>query len=1001
MDKYQKQAIIDYIQTFDPNNELVKSIEPNQDYTSGNIQYNDSKLYLHRNISILSDEEYVRAYLVVRLVKELGYSSQEQIIELEKTYSIGRPNKKSARIDMLVRYPSDWPEKSKQNTIFLFIECKTPATFETDKAYIEGQLFNLYKQEKPTPEFGLYYTTTFDNNKLFDNSLILNLDEHPSWDSWDKEGQPSNSIIPESYGIPKNIEYANVDSPTEEKRGLRTNVTRAEFDHLRKELHDVIWGGGGTNNNDVFVILIRLFLCRVYDELETAKNQKYRFQRAAYENGLLESPNDIVKRMNDLFKEAAQTYLGYSELEISETIPFENKKISAAKVAFVVEQLQDKSLTRNTHRGEGDLLGDFFESIVSQDFTQTKGQFFTHVNLIKFCLEISNFKNSVEKTFLHERDPQGRPRIPKLIDPSCGSGSFMIEAMKAATEALVPLREKGELQNRLKEYASTWFGTESPNLWAREFIYGIEPNADLALATKINMILHGDGSTNVFVKSGLEAFSQYALYDRSHGLAISHKKKLGFPYTKECNEEFDYVFTNPPFSISLSNDEKKQLNSNFELDASSSSENLFIERWYQLLKVGGTFVAVIPETILDSASSSQIRLFLFRYFNIKAVISLPYVAFKPFTSTKTCILVAEKKTDVDVELWNKLWTTQESEYKSLIKGYKSKIDSVQLNSAKELLGLESNEINLSRLLELYSSELEQIVKDGSSWIFKNVMSAENITDYDIFLAEPQHVGYKRRKGLPDLEQPNDLYSSNDQQSVLRNYKTGDNESLRFGFKVKLSELSVRPSLRIDPKYLYLWIKREGKVFEGIGPLQKLNELMIPFKPNKLPKGSLPYPRLLVDLGNVESKMSISSGIEEIDELGSDKIEFGDCDIAISKLEPYLGKVLINEPEAEWIGSPEWLTYKKSEKVYHLDYLRFLLLTPEMLEVYRCLQSGKRHARMAEVDLLDLKVFKKSEDEQVKIANSCKKIMDDILIKRSEISSLRSDIDYIVTGTSNF
>ena len=57
--------------------------------------------------------------------------------------------------------------------------------------------------------------------------------------------------------------------------------------------------------------------------------------------------------------------------------------------------------------------------------------------------------------------------------------------------------------------------------------------------------------------------------------------------------------------------------------------------------------------------------------------------------------------------------------------------------------------------------------------------------------------------------------------------------------------------------------------------------------------------------------------------------------------------------------------------------------------------------MAEVDLLDLKVFKKSEDEQVKIANSCKKIMDDILIKRSEISFLRSDIDYIVTGTSNF
>jgi type I restriction enzyme M protein len=997
MNKIQKQAIIKYIEKFDPENEIIESIIPNKDYSGGKIKYNDSTLHLHRDISTLGDEEYARAYLVVRLVKELGYSSKERIIELEKTYSIGRPNKKSARVDLLIKYPSDWPEENKRNSVFLFIECKAPDKFESDKDYLKGQLFNLSKQENPIPEFGVYYTTAFDSGNLFDRSLIVNFEEYTSWDEWDKDGQPSNSIIPESFDIPKNIEYANIDTPSEEQRGLRTDVTRLEFDRLRKELHDVIWGGGGTNNNDVFVILIRLFLCRVYDELEAAPNEKYRFQRAAYENGLVESPEDVVRKMSDLFKEAAQTYLGYSKSEIDETVPFEAKKISAAKVAFVVEQLQDKSLTRNTHRGESDLLGDFFEGIVSQDFTQTKGQFFTHVNLVKFCLDLSGFNESVERTFLNERDAQGRPRIPKVIDPSCGSGSFMIEAMKEGTKTLVPLREKGGLQKRLKEYASIWFGEDSPNSWAREFIYGIEPNADLGLATKVNMILHGDGSTNIFVKSGLEAFSEYAIHDRSHGLAVTKKKDPKFPYTKDCNEEFDYIFTNPPFSISLSGDEKKQLNKDFELGSNSASENLFIERWYQLLRAGGKFVVVIPETILDSSSSSDIRLFLFRYFNIKAVVSLPYVAFKPFTSTKTCILVAEKKTDAEVEFWNNSWLSQESEYKSLVKGYKSKNESGQLVSAKELLGIESDEVSLPELMNLYSSDLEQIIKDGSSWIFKRVVSSENIADYDIFLAEPQHVGYKRRKGLPDLEQPNDLTSDNGVQSVLGNYKNSKNESLRFGFKVKLSELAVRPSLRIDPKYLYLWVKRKGNVFGKSGSILKLKELMIPFKPNKLPKGALVSPRFLVDLANVESKMSIASGIEEIDELGSDKIEFGDSDIAISKLEPYLGKVLINDHQGEWIGSPEWLTYKKSHKVYHLDYLRFLLLTPEMLEVYRCLQSGKRHARMSEADLLALIIPEKTKSEQIEIAKSCKKIMDDILKKRSEINSLRADIDGIITN----
>ncbi|WP_051321290.1 N-6 DNA methylase [Chrysiogenes arsenatis] len=989
MNKDQKKAILDYIQHMDPKGDVVESISPKKDFSGGKIKYNESSLLVHRDISSLGDEEWVRAFLLVRLVKELGYNSKEKIIELEKTYSIGRPSRKSARVDILVKYPSDWPEKDKRNSVFLFIECKAPEKFESDRDYLKGQLFNLSKQESPLPAFGVYYTSSFDVGNVFDKCLIVNLSEHSSWDDWDKEGQPSNSIIPTNFDIPKNIEYANIDHPTEEQRPLRTDVNRHEFDRLRKELHDVIWGGGGTNNNDVFVILVRLFLCRVYDELEAAPNATYRFQRAAYENGLVESPEDVVVKMTALFKEAAKTYLGYSNAELEETVPFEAKKISAAKVAFVVEQLQDKSLTRNTHRGDNDLLGDFFEGIVSQDFTQTKGQFFTHINIVKFCIEISGFKENVVQTFMNERDPQGRPRIPKAIDPSCGSGTFMIEAMKVGTSALFPLRKEGKLPKRLKEYSSIWFGEDSPNGWAREFIYGIEPNADLGLATKVNMILHGDGSTNIFVKSGLEPFASYAIYDRSHGLAITKSKGSKFPYAKDCNEEFDFIFTNPPFSISLSGDEKKQLNRDFVLGSNSSSENLFIERWYQLLRAGGKFVVVIPETILDSSSSSDIRLFLFRYFNIKAVISLPYVAFKPFTSTKTCILFAEKKTDQDVEAWSNAWQTQESEYKSLVKGFKSTNDEARLVSATELLGLEKELDSIEDVLSSYESDLDQIVKDGSSWIFKRVVSSENIGDDEIFLAEPQNVGYKRRKGLPDLVQPDDLFG---ETSVFNNFKSSEKESLRFGFRVKLSELAVRPSLRLDPKYLHLWVKRKGNVFGQEAGINKLGDLLVPYKPNKLPKGLLSSPRLLVDLANVESKMSIVSGVEEIDELGSDKIEFGESELAISKLEPYLGKVLINKPEQEWIGSPEWLTYKTTSEVYDLDYLRFLLLTPEMLEVYRCLQSGKRHARLSEADLLALLVPKRSKAEQNEMAKTSRKKMIDILSKREEIEALRKEID---------
>ena len=42
-----------------------------------------------RDRSITGKEELVRAYLITRLVKELGYKPED--IEIEKEYDIGRP----------------------------------------------------------------------------------------------------------------------------------------------------------------------------------------------------------------------------------------------------------------------------------------------------------------------------------------------------------------------------------------------------------------------------------------------------------------------------------------------------------------------------------------------------------------------------------------------------------------------------------------------------------------------------------------------------------------------------------------------------------------------------------------------------------------------------------------------------------------------------------------------------------------------------------------------
>ena len=81
------------------------------------------------------------------------------------------------------------------------------------------------------------------------------------------------------------------------------------------------------------------------------------------------------------------------------------------------------------------------------------------------------------------------------------------------------------------------------------------------------------------------------------------------------------------------------------------SESLFIERYYQLLRENGRLGVVLPESTFDTPSQTYMRLFLFKYFKIKAIVSLPQVTFA-YTDTKTSLLFAQKKTNQEIKEWN-------------------------------------------------------------------------------------------------------------------------------------------------------------------------------------------------------------------------------------------------------------------------------------------------------------------------------------------------------------
>jgi len=139
------------------------------------------------------DEEIVRAYILAKLVNELGY--KPECIEIEKKYDIGRPKVNKPRIDVIVR--------DNKGNAFFYIELKSPQDYEKDKdEVIEKQLFNLASQEKgqgKDVKYLVLYTIEIIEKQIKDKCILIDYEKFSSFDSW-QEVRDFSDQLPERYG---------------------------------------------------------------------------------------------------------------------------------------------------------------------------------------------------------------------------------------------------------------------------------------------------------------------------------------------------------------------------------------------------------------------------------------------------------------------------------------------------------------------------------------------------------------------------------------------------------------------------------------------------------------------------------------------------------------------------------------------------------------------------------------------------------------------------------
>lgn len=240
-----KDKIIDFIQKIDPNHEIIRHIDNER------IEYNWNFIKRLRNLNAPSNEEYVRAYLTVKLIKIYGYDKPFNI-ELEKEYGAGKKPRNKPRVDIIVR---DFREKENKNA-FMMIEVKTPEEYEHDKKYIKGQLFDTALLEHGNGPISYLTYYTIDKEDLNDQLMVINYKKYNSFELWEQSGFLTVDAIPRNYGIAIKKTYVNKEDIDlrDEERNLDTKVTKDTFNYIRQDLHNVLYSGGEMFYNDIFRI---------------------------------------------------------------------------------------------------------------------------------------------------------------------------------------------------------------------------------------------------------------------------------------------------------------------------------------------------------------------------------------------------------------------------------------------------------------------------------------------------------------------------------------------------------------------------------------------------------------------------------------------------------------------------------------------------------------------------------------------------------------------------
>ena len=348
-----------------------------------------------------------------------------------------------------------------------------------------------------------------------------------------------------------------------------------------------------------------------------------------------------------------------------------------------------------------DILGSVYEQFLGKVIRLTSGNravvedkpevkkaggvFYTPAYIVKYIVE-----HTVGK-LLQGKTPKQAKGIA-ILDPACGSGSFLIGAYQYLLDWYLAryLEEGAEKHSKGKEAKLRPFAQKEWRLTTSEkkrilleHLYGVDIDAQAVEVTKLSLLLKMlEGESDETLSSQMKLFHERVLPDLERNIQCGNSLigpdfydgqldlddeaaqrinvfdwQAAFPHVFKAGG-FDAVIGNPPYGAAFGAYETPYLASKFPLqNYQLDSYLLFLEKGLSLSNKQAAIGFIIPNTWLVNLTSKKIRSYIFSSTQIEHIVHYGKYVFPQVTvDTEVVILrnqAANTKHKINIELISK------------------------------------------------------------------------------------------------------------------------------------------------------------------------------------------------------------------------------------------------------------------------------------------------------------------------------------------------------------